>query len=89
VLFVRRGIAARHELQDICENLMHYCLDDQAHDNMTMIIVALLGGRTKEEWYDMIAERVANSDGPCGPEGYGKYSTTFVCLFQLENHVLG
>jgi hypothetical protein len=29
-------------------------------DNMTVIIVALLQGKTKEEWYDMVADRVKN-----------------------------
>ena len=41
-------------------------------DNMTMIVVALLGGRSKEEWYKEIADRVANGDGPCAPPEYGK-----------------
>ena len=29
-------------------------------DNMTMSVIALLNGKTLEEWYNMIAERVAN-----------------------------
>lgn len=41
-------------------------------DNMTMIIVGLLRGRTKEEWYKEVARRVANGDGPCAPPEYGK-----------------
>lgn len=41
-------------------------------DNMTMAIVALLKGKTKQEWYQQIAERVANGDGPCAPPEYGK-----------------
>lgn len=36
-------------------------------DNMTILIVGLLNGKTKEEWYDLIAERVANNDGPVAP----------------------
>jgi protein phosphatase 2C family protein 2/3 len=39
---------------------------------MTMMVVALLQGKTKEEWYNMVAERVANGDGPCAPPEYGK-----------------
>lgn len=41
-------------------------------DNMTMVIVGLLRGKSKEEWYKQIAERVANGDGPCAPPEYGK-----------------
>jgi hypothetical protein len=37
-----------------------------------MCIIGLLGGKTKEEWYDEIAKRVANGDGPCAPPEYGK-----------------
>ncbi|KAL1629660.1 Protein phosphatase 2C 2 [Neofusicoccum ribis] len=71
--FVRRGIAAKQELQDICENMMDNCLASNSDtggvgcDNMTIVIVGLLKGRSKEEWYKAIAERVANGDGPCAP----------------------
>ncbi|KAF8474920.1 phosphatase 2C-domain-containing protein [Kalaharituber pfeilii] len=71
--FVRRGIAARQSLDKICENLMNKCLSNGSDsggvgcDNMTMIIVGLLHGKTQEEWYDMIAKRVAEGDGPCAP----------------------
>lgn len=46
-------------------------------DNMTMTIVGLLQGKSKEEWYNMIGERVANGDGPCAPPEYGQSSETF------------
>lgn len=39
---------------------------------MTMVIVGLLHGKTKEEWYNQIADRVAKGDGPCAPPEYGK-----------------
>ena len=42
-------------------------------DNMTMTVIALLNGKTKEEWYKEIAHRVANGDGPCAPPEYGKF----------------
>jgi protein phosphatase PTC2/3 len=32
-------------------------------DNMTIAIVGILGGRTKDEWYDWIAERVEKQYG--------------------------
>jgi protein phosphatase 2C family protein 2/3 len=75
--FVRRGIAAKQELASICENLMDNCLARSSDtggvgcDNMTVIIIALLKGKTKEEWYDIVAERVANGDGPCAPLEFG------------------
>ncbi|PUU82628.1 phosphatase 2C-like domain-containing protein [Tuber borchii] len=68
--FVRRGIAARQELHTICENMMDNCLAPSSDtyrgssDNMTMIVVALLRNMTKEEWYDLIAKRVADGDIP-------------------------
>jgi protein phosphatase 2C family protein 2/3 len=40
---------------------------------MTMVIIGLLHGKTKEQWYDNIAERVAKGDGPVAPPEYGKF----------------
>ncbi|KAF2480059.1 protein phosphatase 2C protein 1, partial [Neohortaea acidophila] len=78
VEFVRRGIAAKQELHAICENMMDNCLASNSEtggvgcDNMTMVVIGLLQGKTKEEWYKMIGDRVANGDGPCAPPEYGK-----------------
>jgi len=75
--FVRRGIAERQELHKIAENLMDNCIAPSSDgggfgcDNMTVIIVGLLHGKTKEQWYDMIAERVKNKDGPVAPKKFG------------------
>ncbi|KAH7325903.1 phosphatase 2C-domain-containing protein [Stachybotrys elegans] len=79
VEFVRRGIAAKQDLDKICENMMDNCLASNSEtggvgcDNMTMIIIGFLNGRTKEEWYDEIAKRVANGDGPCAPPEYAEF----------------
>ncbi|ROV88939.1 hypothetical protein VPNG_10203 [Cytospora leucostoma] len=76
VEFVRRGIAAKQDLEKICENMMDNCLASNSEtggvgcDNMTMVIIGFLRGRTKEEWYEEIARRVANGDGPCAPPEY-------------------
>ena len=76
--FVRRGIAAKQDLDRICENMMDNCLASNSEtggvgcDNMTMIIIGFLGGKTKEQWYNEVATRVANGDGPCAPPEYGK-----------------
>ncbi|SGY17697.1 BQ5605_C015g07862 [Microbotryum silenes-dioicae] len=61
---VRLGIAERKELSTICEDLMDQCLAPDPDwgglgaDNMTAMVIAILGNRTKEEWYDWVAERV-------------------------------
>jgi protein phosphatase 2C family protein 2/3 len=77
VEFVRRGIVAKQELTAICDNLMDNCLAKTSDtggvgcDNMTVTIIALLKGKTKEEWYAEIGERVAKGDGPCAPVDFG------------------
>ncbi|OAX77969.1 hypothetical protein ACJ72_07726 [Emergomyces africanus] len=77
--FVRRGIAEKQELYRICENMMDNCLASSSEtggvgcDNMTMVIIGLLHGKTKEEWYKTIADRVANGDGPCAPPEYAEF----------------
>lgn len=68
--FVRRGIADKQKLAYICENIMDHCLAPASDmsgigcDNMTILIVGILNGKTEEEWYDMIAKRVENGEGP-------------------------
>ncbi|KAK4151413.1 phosphatase 2C-like domain-containing protein [Chaetomidium leptoderma] len=77
--FVRRGIAAKQDLDKICENMMDNCLASNSEtggvgcDNMTMVIIGFLKGRTREEWYEEIAKRVANGDGPCAPPEYAEF----------------
>jgi len=80
VEFVRRGIAAKQELSKISENMMDNCLASNSEtggvgcDNMTMIVIALLRGKSKDQWYKEIGDRVANGDGPCAPPEYGNAS---------------
>ncbi|KAI1270741.1 putative serine/threonine phosphatase 2C ptc2 [Xylariaceae sp. FL1019] len=77
--FVRRGIAAKQELDKICENMMDNCLASNSEtggvgcDNMTMVIIGILRGKTKEEWYEEVASRVAKGDGPCAPPEYAEF----------------
>ncbi|KAI0601664.1 phosphatase 2C-like domain-containing protein [Biscogniauxia sp. FL1348] len=77
--FVRRGIAAKQDLDKICENMMDNCLASNSEtggvgcDNMTMVIVGFLRGKTKEEWYNEVASRVAKGDGPCAPPEYAEF----------------
>lgn len=39
---------------------------------MTIGIIALLGNRTKEQWYEEVGKRVADGDGPCAPPECGQ-----------------
>jgi protein phosphatase 2C family protein 2/3 len=61
---VRRAIANGDSLGKICEDLMVKCLAPDSElggigcDNMTVVIVALLNGRTLEEWTAWVKERV-------------------------------
>ncbi|KZO96948.1 protein phosphatase 2C, partial [Calocera viscosa TUFC12733] len=69
--YVRRHVASRLPLGKICESIVDYCLAPDADleksgvgcDNMTIVIVAILHGRTLEEWYDWVAERVETGHG--------------------------
>ncbi|KAG6841987.1 hypothetical protein C0991_004478 [Blastosporella zonata] len=83
--FVRRQAASGKELGEICENICDFCLapdttsgDGMGCDNMTVMIIALLHGRTKEEWYQWIyAYNDRNRYGeyrtaPAPPEIYGR-----------------
>ena len=64
------SIAEGQELDFICENFMNYCLADVNNmlgigtDNMTIMIIGFLNGRTKKEWYELIRTRVLSGDGP-------------------------
>jgi len=42
-------------------------------DNMTMCVVGLLNGKTKEEWYETVGQRVKNGDGPCAPLEFAQF----------------
>lgn len=66
---VRSLIAMRHPLDRIAEMVLDHCIAPDCEwggvgcDNMTCMIVAIYGGKTKEQWYDMICERVKNGEG--------------------------
>lgn len=76
--FVRRHIALRLELSNICELLMDRCLAPDSDwggvgcDNMTVMIVALkTSSRTKIEWYNAIGDSIEQVDNGTG----GGYKT--------------
>lgn len=65
---IRRMIHDGIELTKVCEILMDLCLSPSSRtvigcDNMTIVVVALLNGRTKEEWYAWVKDRVARQYG--------------------------
>jgi len=65
--FVSREIAQNYPLDRVCEDLMERCLAPDSEiggvgcDNMTVIIVGILGGRSKEGWYEAIKKRVGDA----------------------------
>ena len=74
---VRRQLAERKSLQEICEFTIQRCCAPDADtgagigcDNMTMILVAILNGRTLDQWYDWIADRVEHKLGYATPNEY-------------------
>ncbi|EPQ54511.1 PP2C-domain-containing protein [Gloeophyllum trabeum ATCC 11539] len=67
---VRLKVAEGKELPEIVEFLCDHCLAPNTTegtgvgcDNMTVLIVAILHGRTKEQWYEWIKDRVENKYG--------------------------
>lgn len=71
---VRRGIAQGQDLDTITESIIDRCLAPNAEvggigcDNMTLMIIALLGDRTKAEWAQWVKERVESKVGYDTPE---------------------
>ncbi|CAE6509060.1 unnamed protein product, partial [Rhizoctonia solani] len=72
---VRRLVAEKKELGEICEIIMDRCVAPDSDvgagigcDNMTIMVIAILHGRTKDEWYDWMADRVNRNWGRETPE---------------------
>lgn len=68
--FVRYQVFQGKELTEIGEMICDYCLAPDTTsgagigcDNMTILIVAITHGRSKEDWYAWIADRVKNNYG--------------------------
>jgi protein phosphatase PTC2/3 len=69
--FIRKNIYEGKELSEIGGLLCNKCLAENGNaqhttgigsDNMTVVIVAILHGRTKEEWYSWIHDLEAGED---------------------------
>jgi protein phosphatase 2C family protein 2/3 len=74
---VRRQIAERKELSEICEMVMDKCCAPDADigagvgcDNMTIMIIAILNGKTKDQYYDWMAKRVEEEYGYPTPKEF-------------------
>jgi len=70
VNFIRYQISEGKDLTEIGEMMCEHCLAPDTSsgagigcDNMTILIVALLHGRTKEEWASWVTDRVKNEYG--------------------------
>lgn len=70
VNFVRYQVSQGKELTEIGEMICDHCLAPDTTsgagigcDNMTVLIVAITHGRSKEEWYAWIADRVRTNYG--------------------------
>jgi protein phosphatase 2C family protein 2/3 len=68
--FVRYQVSEGKELTEIGEMMCDHCLAPDTNsgagigcDNMTVLVVAITHGRTKEEWYEWIKERVKTGYG--------------------------
>lgn len=61
--FVRAGLGEKKTVEEICEELMDDCLAPNSEiggvgcDNMTVVIVGILNGKTEDEWYKWMASR--------------------------------
>ncbi|CAK5284201.1 unnamed protein product [Mycena citricolor] len=70
VNFIRYQVSEGHSLVEIGQNMCEHCLAPDTNsgagigcDNMTVLIVAILNGRTMEEWSAWITDRVKNEYG--------------------------
>lgn len=68
ITFVREHIALGDSLKIVCEKLMENCLAPASDygglgcDNMTVVIVAILNGKTPKDWASMIVSQVAETN---------------------------
>jgi protein phosphatase 2C family protein 2/3 len=67
---VRLKISEGKELNEITEMICDHCLAPDSvdeystgSDNMTVMVIALLGSRTKEQWYSWMTDRVRGKYG--------------------------
>ncbi len=89
---VRLLISQGRRLPQICEEICELCLAPDTTngvgigcDNMTILIVAILNGKTQDEWYDWVTDRVKNKHGYQTPETLPQlYSTSRLMSFKVK-----
>ncbi|KAI9026571.1 phosphatase 2C-like domain-containing protein [Phycomyces nitens] len=65
--FIRSELANKVPLEEICEEIMDHCLAPDCEgggvgcDNMSIMIIGVLNGKTVDEWYDWMAKRTSGS----------------------------
>ena len=65
---IRLLISQGKKLKEVCEIICDHCLAPDTNsgagigcDNMTILVVALLNGRTEEEWYEWVYENASRN----------------------------
>ncbi|EJF63408.1 PP2C-domain-containing protein [Dichomitus squalens] len=89
---VRLLISQGRRLPQICEEICELCLAPDTTtgagigcDNMTIMIVAILNGKTQDEWYNWVTDRVKNKYGYQTPETLPQlYSTSRLMSFKVK-----
>ena len=89
---VRLLISEGKDLSEIAENVCELCLAPDTEsgagigcDNMTMLVIALLNGRTKEEWRTWVTDRVKNGVGHPTPDALPQlYSQSRLMAFKAK-----
>jgi len=92
---VRRQVSEGKELTEIGEMICDHCLAPDTTsgagigcDNMTVLIVAITHGRSKEEWYTWIADRVKNNYGYETPSALPQlYAQSRLMAFRANKEV--
>lgn len=90
--FIRLRVSEGKDLVEIGEMICEHCLAPDTSsaagigcDNMTILIVAILNGRTKEEWYTWMTDRVRNLHGFPTPDHVPQiYSTSRLMAFKTR-----
>ena len=89
---IRLLISQGRRLPQICEEICELCLAPDTTtgagigcDNMTIMIVAILHGKTQDEWYNWITDRVNNKVGYQTPQTLPQlYSTSRLMSFKVR-----
>lgn len=89
---VRLLVSQGKELSEVGEIIFEHCLAPDTSsgagigcDNMTIMIIAVLNGRTKEEWYSWITDRVKQNYGHQTPDALPQlYSQSRLMAFKAR-----